>query len=89
MRIVAKLLEDFSEDWHWVDLENPQEIDHDERVFEIDSAETLCGILLSGPTRTRLHDTGAPPQPDCPSCLKIVKPLSAELIQDISEALGD
>ena len=32
MRIVAKLLEDFSEDWHWVELENPQEIDPDERV---------------------------------------------------------
>jgi len=89
MRIVAKLLEDFSEDWHWVELENPQEMIPEERVFDIDSAQTLCGIFLSGPTRTRLHDTGAPSQPDCPSCLEVVKPLSAELIQDISEALGD
>ena len=89
MRIVAKLLEDFSEDWHWVELENPQEIAHAERVFEIDSAVTLCVIFLSGPTRTRLHDTGAPSLPDCSSCLEIVKPLSADLIQDISEALGD
>ena len=69
MRIVAKMLEDFAGDWHWVDLVNAVEVDGEDGVFEIDSAATVCGIHLSGPTRTRLHDTGAPSEPDCPSCV--------------------
>jgi hypothetical protein len=70
MRIVAKLLEDFNGDWHWVDLKNAREVDAEQRVYDIDGASTVCGIRLSGPTRTRLHDTGAPPEPDCPNCLE-------------------
>ena len=69
MRIVAKLLENFNDDWHWVDLKNAEVVDPALRVYHIDRADTVCGIHLSGPNTTRLHDTGAPPEPDCPACL--------------------
>jgi hypothetical protein len=89
MRIVAKLLEDFNGDWHWVDLKNAREVDPENRVFEIDGAGTVCGIRLSGPTRTRLHDTGAPSEPDCPNCLSgDGSGLSPAARADIEEALG-
>ena len=89
MRIVAKLLEDFNGDWHWVDLKNAREVDPENRVFEIDGAGTVCGIRLSGPTRTRLHDTGAPSEPDCPNCLSGDSGgLSPGLRREIEEALG-
>ena len=89
MRIVAKLLEDFNGDWHWVDLENAREVDPENRVFEIDGAGTVCGIRLSGPTRTRLHDTGAPSEPDCQNCLDgSGGDISPGLRREIEEALG-
>ena len=89
MRIVAKLLEDFNGDWHWVDLKNAREVDPENRVFEIDEAGTVCGIRLSGPTRTRLHDTGAPSEPDCPNCLEGGGGgISPGLQREIEEALG-
>ena len=89
MRIVAKLLEDFAGDWHWVDLKNAREVDPENRVFEIDSASTVCGIRLSGPTRTRLHDTGAPAEPDCPNCLHgSDSDLSPGVRREIEEARG-
>jgi hypothetical protein len=89
MRIVAKLLEDFNGDWHWVDLKNAREVDPENHVFEIDGADTVCGIRLSGPTRTRLHDTGAPSEPDCPNCLSgDGSGLSPAARADIEEALG-
>ncbi|MBM3140411.1 MAG: hypothetical protein FJZ92_09450 [Chloroflexi bacterium] len=66
---MAKLLEDFNGDWHWVDLHNAELIDPEQRVYCIDGADTVCGIRLSGPNTTRLHDTGAPPEPDCDGCL--------------------
>ena len=69
MRIVAKLLEDFNGDWHWVDLHNAELVDPANRVYRIDGADTVCGIRLSGPNTTRLHDTGAPAEPDCQACL--------------------
>jgi hypothetical protein len=69
MRIVAKLLEDFNGDWHWVDLHDAELVDAELRVYRITGADTVCGIRLSGPNTTRLHDTGAPPEPDCPACL--------------------
>lgn len=88
MRIVAKLLEDFAGDWHWVDLVNAAEVDGEDHVFTIDSAATVCGIHLSGPTRTRLHDTGAPSEPDCPSCLDGGKgDLTPGVRRQIEEAL--
>ena len=88
MRIVAKLLEDFAGDWHWVDLVNAVEVDGEDRVFEIDSAMTVCGIHLSGPARTRLHDTGAPSEPDCASCLDGSEgDLSPGVRRQIEEAL--
>jgi hypothetical protein len=89
MRIVAKLLEDFAGDWHWVELHNAREVDPENRVFEIDGASTVCGIKLSGPTRTRLHDTGAPSEPDCANCLHgDGSGLSPAARADIEEALG-
>jgi hypothetical protein len=89
MRIVAKLLEDFNGDWHWVDLKNAREVDPENRVFEIDEAGTVCGIQLSGPARTRLHDTGAPSEPDCPNCLEGGGGgLHPGLQREIEEALG-
>ena len=69
MRIVAKLLEDFNGDWHWVELHDPELVDPDLRVYHISGADTVCGIPLSGPNTTRLHETGAPPEPDCEACL--------------------
>lgn len=90
MRIVAKLLEDFAGDWHWVDLHNARPVDPEERTFDIDGAGTACGIRLSGPIRTRLHDTGAPPEPDCESCLhEGGSGLSRGVIADIEEALAE
>lgn len=89
MRIVAKLLEDFAGDWHWVELHNAVEVDPENRVFEIDGASTVCGIRLSGPTRTRLHETGAPSEPDCENCLHgDGGGLSPAARADIEEALG-
>ncbi len=89
MRIVAKLLEDFNGDWHWVDLKNAREVEGADRVYEFDGASTVCGIRLSGPTRTRLHDTGAPPEPDCPNCLDGSDgDLSPGVRREIEEALG-
>ncbi len=89
MRIVAELLEDFNGDWHWVDLKNAREVDPENRVFEIDSAGTVCGIRLSGPARTRLHDTGAPSEPDCQNCLDGgAGDISPGLRKEIEEALG-
>jgi hypothetical protein len=91
MRIVAKLLEDFAGDWHWVELHNAREVDPESRVFEIDGASTVCGIRLSGPTRTRLHETGAPSEPDCENCLHNDGSgggLSLAARKDIEEALG-
>ena len=91
MRIVAKLLEDFAGDWHWVELHNAREVDPENRVFEIDGASTACGIRLSGPRRTRLHDTGAPSEPDCENCLHNDGSgggLSLAARKDIEEALG-
>jgi hypothetical protein len=70
MRIVAKALEDFTGDWHWVDLLNAELVDPELRVYQIDGAQTVCGLVLSGPNTARLHDTGAPPEPDCPACLE-------------------
>jgi hypothetical protein len=89
MRIVAKLLEDFAGDWHWVELVNARELDPEQRLYEIDGAHTVCGIRLSGPTRTRLHDTGAPSEPDCAGCLaEGGSGLSPSVMRDLEEALG-
>lgn len=70
MLIVAKALEDFNGDWHWVELHNAELVDPEQRVFRIDGADTLCGIRLSGPNTARLHETGAPAEPDCEACLE-------------------
>ena len=70
MLIVAKALEDFNGDWHWVELHNAELVDPEHRVYRIDGADTICGIHLSGPNTARLHDTGAPAEPDCEACLE-------------------
>jgi hypothetical protein len=69
VRIVAKLLEAFNDDWHWVNLHDAELVDASLRVYRISGADTVCGIFLSGPNTTRLHETGAPPEPDCAACL--------------------
>jgi hypothetical protein len=69
VRIVAKVLEDFNGDWHWVELHDAELIDPELRVYRISGADTVCGIRLSGPNTTRLHETGAPSEPDCEGCL--------------------
>lgn len=81
MRIVAKALEDFNGDWHWVDLHNAELIDAEQRIYKIDGADTLCGIRLSGPNTTRLHDTGAPPEPDCALCQRDAGPSAGLMAQ--------
>lgn len=70
MRIVAKALEDFNGDWHWVELHNAELVDPELRIYRIDGADTVCGIRLSGPNTARLHQTGAPSEPDCQACLE-------------------
>lgn len=86
MRIVAKALEDFNGDWHWVELRNAELVDPEHRVYRIDGADTLCGIHLSGPNTARLHETGAPSEPDCESCLQGGALDPAEMV-DLAERL--
>ncbi len=91
MRIVAKLLEDFNSDWHWVDLHDAELVDPADRVYQISGADTVCGIRLSGPNTTRLHDTGAPPEPDCPACLEgggLDPSEMVRLAQELTEAVA-
>lgn len=67
-RIVAKALEDFGDDWHWVILHDAEE--RGERTYRATSVDTICGILLAeGGITVTLHDTGAPDEPNCPQCL--------------------
>lgn len=66
--IVAKVLDDFGDDWHWVVLQDAQPVSRGQvRAARV---VTRCGIELdAGPVVVTLHDTGAPDVPDCPQCL--------------------
>ncbi len=68
MRIVAKALDDFGDDWHWVILHDVEP--RGDRRFAASHVDTICGIMLDeGDVVVTLHDTGAPDEPDCPRCL--------------------
>jgi hypothetical protein len=83
-RIVAKAMNDLADDWHWVVLHDAHELEP--RLFVVSSVDTICGLLINpSPTRVRLYDTGAPPEPTCPVCLG--DGLDADLRTQIEEAL--
>ena len=68
MRLVAKALDDFGDDWHWVVLHDVEP--RGDRRFFAAQVDTICGIVLDeGGVVVTLHDTGAPDQPNCPKCL--------------------
>ena len=68
MRLVAKALDDFGDDWHWVILHDVEP--RGPKQFFAASVDTICGIVLDeGGVVVTLHDTGAPDQPNCPKCL--------------------
>ncbi len=67
MRLVAKALDDFGDDWHWVILHDIEP--RGERKFYASRVDTICGIVLDeGGAVVTLHDTGAPDEPNCPRC---------------------
>ena len=87
MRLVAKALNDFGDDWHWVILHEVEP--RGDRRFFASRVDTICGILLDeGGVVVTLHDTGAPDQPNCPRCLgQGVDPaLRAEIERVLEEA---
>ena len=67
VRIVAKALDDFGDDWHWVILHGAES--RGERRYFTTLVDTICGILLDeGGVTVTLVDTGAPDEPNCPRC---------------------
>ena len=67
MRLVAKALDDFGDDWHWVILHDIEQ--QGERQYYASRVDTICGIHLDeGGAMVTLHDTGAPDEPNCPRC---------------------
>ncbi|MBM4409894.1 MAG: hypothetical protein FJ037_00965 [Chloroflexi bacterium] len=90
VRIVAKALEDFGDDWHWVVLHDAEP--RGERAYWASSVDTICGIAMAeGGIVVTLHDTGAPDQPDCTRCLNEgVSPglrLALDEVLEVAEAL--
>jgi len=87
MRIVAKALDDFGDDWHWMILHDAEE--QSARRFFASRVDTVCGIVLDeGGVTVTLHDTVAPDQPNCPRCLGegLSPSLRAELERVLEEA---
>ena len=87
MRIVAKALDDFGDDWHWVILHNVEP--RGERRFFTTLVDTICGIHLDeGGVTVTLVDTGAPPEPNCPQCRasEVGPSLRARIEQVLEEA---
>jgi hypothetical protein len=83
-RIVAKALEDFGDDWHWVILHAARELGPD--TYHASGVSTVCGIWLDeGSVTVTLHDTGAPNEPTCPRCLD--GGLAPSLAASVREAL--
>ena len=83
-RIVAKALDDFGDDWHWVILHAAQELEAD--TYRASGVSTVCGIWLDeGNVTVTLHDTGAPDEPTCPRCLD--GGLDPSLAASVREAL--
>ena len=68
MRIVAKALDDFGDDWHWVILHDAES--RGGSRYWASHVDTICGIAMAeGGVVVTLHDTGAPERPDCRRCL--------------------
>lgn len=87
MRIVAKALDDFGDDWHWVILHDAEP--RGERRYFTTLVDTICGIHLDeGGVVVTLVDTGAPTEPTCPQCLTsgVGPGLRAEIEQVLERA---
>ncbi len=86
MRLVAKALDDFGDDWHWVILHDAQPLG--DRNYFASRVDTICGIVLDeGGVTVTLHDTGAPDQPNCPKCLgEGLSPALREELEAVLEA---
>jgi len=86
MRIVAKALDDFGDDWHWVILHDAEP--RGERRYYTTLVDTICGIHLDeGGVVVTLVDTGAPPEPNCPQCrASDVGPGLRAAIEEVLEA---
>ena len=87
MRIVAKALDDFGDDWHWVILHDVEP--RGERRYYARLVDTICGIVLDeGGAVVTLVDTGAPDTPNCPRCQGdgLSPALRAELERVLEEA---
>jgi hypothetical protein len=86
VRIVAKALHDFGDDWHWVILHDAEP--RGERRYYASGVDTICGIVLNeGGVMVTLHDTGAPETPNCPQCQG--EGLSPSLRADIERVLEE
>lgn len=84
--IVAKAMNDLADDWHWVVLVDPVEVEP--RVFRTSRVRTKCGLHISDvPRVVRLFDMGAPDEPTCPRCLE--GGLDAGLRAQINEVLRE
>ena len=85
-RIVAKALEDFGDDWHWVVLHAAVQLEAD--VYRAQGVSTVCGIWLDeGDVTVTLHDTGAPSEPTCRGCLDGgLQPTLAASVREALEA---
>ena len=87
IRIVAKALDDFGDDWHWVILHDAEPRGA-ARYFPRLVA-TICGIHLDeGGVVVTLVDTGAPDAPNCPQCQAsgVGPGLRAQIEQVLEEA---
>ena len=88
MTIVAKLLDDFGDNWHWVILHDVDP--RSEQQFWASHIDTACGVILDeGGSVAELVDTGAPAEPDCPLCLSGVSPSGNAAVQVAEEIMEE
>ncbi|MEE2875779.1 MAG: hypothetical protein VYD09_04540 [Chloroflexota bacterium] len=86
MTIVAKLLDDFGDNWHWVVLHDVEP--RGESHFWASHIDTICGVILDeGGSVAELVDTGAPDEPDCNMCLSGGSGLSVSVLQEAEKIL--
>jgi len=84
--LVAKVLDDFGDDWHWVVLHDAVQVGPQQ--WRSGPIDTVCGLVLDevGALVT-LYDTGAPDEPNCPACLTGVP--SGGLVNEIETFLRE
>ena len=81
--LVAKALDDFGDEWHWVVLKDAVLLDGSR--FRASRVVTRCGIELdAGPIVVTLHDTGAPDTPTCERCLDVAPGGAMKVLEAIS-----